>query len=72
VGSTGSKVTELQRDLTELGYGELLGPPGIDGKFGPYTEGAVKQFQIDNGLKGKDGVAGPETWGAICDLLSSM
>ena len=49
----------------------MLGPPGIDGKFGPYTEGAVKQFQIDNELKGKDGVAGPETWGAICKLLSS-
>ena len=49
----------------------MLGRPGIDGKFGPYTEGGVKQFQIDNGLKGKDGVAGPETWGAICKLLSS-
>jgi len=47
-----------------------LGPPGIDGKFGPYTEGAIKQFQIDNGLKGKEGIAGPETWTAICDLLS--
>ena len=71
VGSTGPKVTELQQDLTKLGYGNLLGPPGIDGKFGPYTERAVKQFQIDNELKKKDGIAGPETWGAICKLLSS-
>jgi peptidoglycan hydrolase-like protein with peptidoglycan-binding domain len=47
----------------------LLRPQGIDGKFGPSTEGAVKQFQIDNKLKEKDGVAGPETWGAICKLL---
>jgi peptidoglycan hydrolase-like protein with peptidoglycan-binding domain len=61
----------LQSDLTKLGYGDLLGPPGIDGKFGPFTEKAVKQFQIDNGLKGKDGVAGPETWGAICRSLST-
>ena len=70
VGSKGPKVTELQSDLADLGYKKFLGPPGIDGKFGPYTEGAVKQFQIDNGLKGKDGIAGPETWTAICDLLS--
>ena len=70
VGSKGPKVTELQSDLTDLGYEKFLGPPGIDGKFGPYTEGAVKQFQIDNGLKGKDGIAGPETWAAICNLLS--
>ena len=69
VGSRGPKVTELQRDLTTLGYGNLLGPPGIDGKFGPYTKSAVKQFQIDKGLKGKDGVAGPETWAAICAPL---
>ena len=48
----------------------LLGPPGIDGKFGPYTESAVKQFQIDKGLKAKDGVAGPETWAAICSSLT--
>ena len=71
VGSTGPKVTELQQDLTKLGYGNLLSSPGIDGKFGPYTERAVKQFQIDNELKKKDGIAGPETWGAICKLLSS-
>ena len=54
----------MQNHLTDLGCGNLLGPPGIDGKFSPYTEGAVKQFQIDNGLKRKDGVAGPETWAA--------
>ena len=34
-GSTGEKVSELQRHLTQLGFGGLLGPPGIDGKFGP-------------------------------------
>ena len=70
VGSIGPKVKELQSHLTDLGYQKFLGPPGIDGKFGPYTEGAVKQFQIDMGLKGKDGIAGPETWAKICELLS--
>jgi Subtilase family/Putative peptidoglycan binding domain len=71
VGSKGPKVAELQSDLTQLGYGSLLGPPGIDGKFGPFTKSAVKQFQIDKDLKGKDGIAGPETWAAICSLLTS-
>ena len=64
VGSKGPKMIELQSDLTQLKGGNLLGPPDIDGKFGPYTEGAVKQFQIDNGLKGKNGIAGRETWAA--------
>ena len=48
----------------------MLGPPGIDGKFGRYTESAVLKFQKDNHLKKLDGVAGRETWTAICKLLS--
>ena len=70
MGSTGDKVSELQSHLTQLGFGELLGPPGIDGKFGPLTQNAVKAFQRDNGLK-IDGVVGPMTWGAICKAISS-
>ena len=70
IGSRGPKVTELQQDLTRLGYGNLLGTPAIDGKFGPNTENAVKKFQQDNRLK-VDGVVGPQTWGAICKLLLS-
>ena len=70
-GARGAIVIELQRDLTQLGYGDLLGPPGIDGKFGPFTESAVKKFQQDKGLK-VDGIVGPNTWGAICNSLSSV
>ena len=46
IGSRGPKVTELQQDLTRLGYGNLLGTPAI----GPNTENAVKKFKQDNHL----------------------
>ncbi len=68
-GSSGPLVIELQEGLTQLGYGDLLGPPRIDGKFGPYTESAVKKFQKDKALK-VDGIVGPNTWTALCDSLS--
>jgi peptidoglycan hydrolase-like protein with peptidoglycan-binding domain len=45
LGSTGTKVAELQRVLTQLGYGSLLGRSsggGIDGKFGPSTQKASR------------------------------
>src|SRR5690349_16847028 len=45
-GSTGPEVTKLQKRLTELGFD----PKGIDAKFGPNTEDAVKAFQQANGL----------------------
>ena len=69
-GSTGEKVFELQRHLTQLGFGALLGSPGIDGKFGPRTESAVKAFQRDNALQ-VDGIVGPITWGAICKKVTT-
>ena len=48
----------------------MLGPPGIDGKFGPRTESAVKAFQRDNALQ-VDGIVGPITWGAICKKVTT-
>jgi peptidoglycan hydrolase-like protein with peptidoglycan-binding domain len=70
--STGGKVAELQRLLTQAGYGSLLlgqsgggGGGGIDGKFGTSTQNAVKKFQQDNRLQ-VDGKVGPITWRALC------
>lgn len=53
-GSSGEPVTELQQAL------------GIeaDGKFGPQTAQAVKNFQLSHGLKA-DGIVGPHTMEAL-------
>ncbi|MHB8873794.1 MAG: peptidoglycan-binding protein [Myxococcaceae bacterium] len=49
---TPAQVKQLQDDLLRMGYvGESFAKNGGYGKqFGPLTEGAVKQFQKDNGL----------------------
>jgi subtilisin len=67
-GSTGAKVAELQRILTQIGYGSLLGQSGIDGKFATSTQNAVKKFQQDNRIP-VDGKVGPITWGALCSIV---
>ena len=51
LSSAGAKVTELQRILTQIGYGSLLGQDGIGGKFAIATQNAVKKFQQDNRLQ---------------------
>ncbi|HPM42225.1 MAG TPA: peptidoglycan-binding protein, partial [Candidatus Omnitrophota bacterium] len=58
-------VAGLQQALSVLGY-QL----DIDGKFGiPQTRKSVKAFQIDHGLKKRDGKVGPETGPAIIEAL---
>lgn len=58
-GSSGPQVLELQRALSERGF-----PVGVDGRFGPNTEAAVRRFQAAQGLS-VDGVAGPLTLGRL-------
>jgi peptidoglycan hydrolase-like protein with peptidoglycan-binding domain len=69
------EIVDLQKALTALGYGNLLGTSGnnkdgIDGVRGPYTRNTIKAFQKDNGLK-VDGDPGPETISAINTALAT-
>ena len=68
-GVCSSSVGELQAHLHNLGYTDLQGHLlTIDHNFGRNTRHAVKNFQRDHGLSA-DGVAGPNTWAALHDVI---
>lgn len=56
-GARGPRVESLQRILNLNGRDPAL---EADGKYGPLTQAAVRDFQSANGLK-QDGIAGPNT-----------
>jgi D-alanyl-D-alanine carboxypeptidase (penicillin-binding protein 5/6) len=66
-GASGDLVEALQRTLN----GRIKDSPGIgvDGDFGPETEGAVKKFQTQEGLEAT-GVVSADTWRALGPLLT--
>jgi D-alanyl-D-alanine carboxypeptidase (penicillin-binding protein 5/6) len=68
VGSDGDLVESLQRTLNA----RITPSPGIgvDGDFGPETEGAVKKFQSQNGLAAS-GVVDADTWRALGPLVTT-
>lgn len=58
-GATGNDVERVQRQLKKAGF-DLA----VDGKFGPATEQAVKEYQQSRGLA-VDGIVGPATQKAL-------
>ena len=66
LNSQGTKVSQLQTDLNQLGYYYAE----ITGHFGNQTETAVKAFQKAKGLSA-DGVAGTKTLNAVAAALGN-
>ena len=64
-GSRGDDVKTLQELLNQNGYSL-----DVDGKFGPKTQEAVKDYQTKNNLK-VDGIVGTNTWGALTASTNS-
>jgi peptidoglycan hydrolase-like protein with peptidoglycan-binding domain len=58
-GDEGDAVKALQQ-LLQL---------AVDGKFGPNTEAAVRQFQRDQNMV-PDGIVGPRTWAKLDEVQS--
>lgn len=56
----------VQDALTKLGYD----PGKVDGKDGPNTQKAVREFQAHASIK-IDGIVGPETRQALVDELAA-
>ncbi len=59
-GMSGPSVRSLQDKLRSAGFN----PGTSDGKYGPRTESAVRDFQRSRGLQ-VDGIAGPRTMAAL-------
>ena len=64
-GIEGSAVSQLQQELTTLGYYK----GAIDGGYGELTQSAVRAFQSDKGLV-VDAIVGPSTWDALTQALA--
>ncbi|MBU4149027.1 MAG: peptidoglycan-binding protein [Candidatus Omnitrophica bacterium] len=57
-------IKDIQAALKNSGFD----PGSIDGKLGPRTQQAIKEFQRTKGLK-IDGKVGPQTWGELREYL---
>lgn len=60
IGSTGLPVRRAQKRMSLVGYD--VG--GVDGRYGPNTQTAVKKLQQQHNIS-VDGVVGSQTWSVI-------
>jgi peptidoglycan hydrolase-like protein with peptidoglycan-binding domain len=67
-GSSGFRSTVATKDIQAALKNAGFDPGAIDGKFGPRTSQAIKEFQRAKGLK-IDGKVGPQTWGELSKYL---
>ncbi len=63
-GDRGEAVRDLQHRLVALGH--RIDPAELDGRFGPTTERAIREFQRSRHLP-EDGIVGPDTWGQLVE-----
>lgn len=66
VSSGYNEITQIQTQLKTLGYD----PGVVDGKMGPKTKAAVRDFQSEHGLV-VDGIVGPATRAALIRALDA-
>src|SRR5699024_4708047 len=67
-GDRGIAVTQLKKDLRQLGYGNF--PANPSNVYGAVTANVVKSFQKDNGLTA-NGIANQDTLNKINQLLNT-
>ena len=68
VGRRGPAVEKIQQALIDAGF--PLPQFGVDGIFGPETQGAVRRYQSGHGLA-PDGIVGPLTMGSLDALFAA-
>jgi len=61
-----NRIRDIQLALQRAGFN----PGSADGKMGPRTKGAIRDFQMAQGLK-PDGKVGPRTWDRLAPFTQS-
>jgi len=64
--ATGDRVRELQQMLTTLGFD--VGSSGLDGRFGPDSQAAFRQWQAQQGAA-ETGIVCMEDWYALVSAV---